>query len=312
MFKKGEFLAYGCLFLTAVIWGISTPVIKYILNFLNPWQFIFWRLLTASVIIIVPLIIVWHHLKISLKDILKYLLIGFLGTPLTLIIFSFGLQKTSAVNTSIISTLSPILIILGGVYFFREKVSARKKWGILLIISGTLVALVGPMIKNGVIDKGSFLGDIAVIFAYLCWVAYSLLIKKEKKLNFFCLTASSFVVGLLVSFGILLFSPKNVFSFEKITGNPLLTGSLVFVGIFSTVVAYFTYAIGISKIEASKAVIFTYLQPIFGIPVAILLLKEKVDPIFWLGAGLIVIGVCICQFLGQKHLPVEFKPKTVI
>lgn len=308
MFKKKGGWAYGSLLLTSLIWGITTPTVKYVLNFLSPWQFIFWRLLIASVITIIPLIIVWRRLKISLKETLKYLLIGFLGTPLTLILFSFGLQKTSAVNTSIISTLSPILIILGGVYFFKEKVSSNKKWGILLIIGGTLISLIGPMIKNGILDKGSFIGDIAVIFAYLCWVTYSLLIKKEKKLNFFCLTASSFVIGLLLSSAILLFSQKIVFSFEKIVTHPFLTLSLAVVGIFSTVVAYFTYDYGISKIEAPKALIFTYLQPIFGIPMAIFLLKEKVDVLFWLGAGLIVIGVCVCQLLGRKHLPVEFKP----
>jgi drug/metabolite transporter (DMT)-like permease len=65
--------------------------------------------------------------------------------------------------------------------------------------------------------------------------------------------------------------------------------------VLGSVVAYFTYIYGFSKIEASEATLFTYLEPIFAVPVAIVLLKETPSLLFLSGAGLIVVGVIISQ-----------------
>jgi drug/metabolite transporter (DMT)-like permease len=47
--------------------------------------------------------------------------------------------------------------------------------------------------------------------------------------------------------------------------------------------------------ETGKAVVFTYLQPIFSIPASFLILGEKPDYIFVFGGILIIFGVILTQ-----------------
>ncbi len=66
--------------------------------------------------------------------------------------------------------------------------------------------------------------------------------------------------------------------------------------ILSYVLAYFLYNFGISKIEVSEAAIFSYLQPLFAAPLAVLWLKEIVTLPFLFGASVIALGVFLSEY----------------
>jgi drug/metabolite transporter (DMT)-like permease len=53
--------------------------------------------------------------------------------------------------------------------------------------------------------------------------------------------------------------------------------------------------LGERTIEVSEAALFTYLTPLFSIPIAIVWLNEKITPIFIVGAIIIATGVIIAE-----------------
>ena len=65
--------------------------------------------------------------------------------------------------------------------------------------------------------------------------------------------------------------------------------------VFSSVVAYSAYTYGLKKIEASETSVFTYLQPLFAIPIAVIFLGEKLTIYLIIGAILITLGVFVCE-----------------
>jgi len=69
----------------------------------------------------------------------------------------------------------------------------------------------------------------------------------------------------------------------------------LYMALLGSMVAYFTYIYGLAKIEASEATIFTYLQPLFAVPLAAVWLAEKITLLFLIGALLIGLGVFICE-----------------
>jgi len=280
--------AYIALLITAVLWGIAPSIIKYTLNFTTAANFLFFRFVIASTIVIIPLIIALIKVKPSLNDLIKIILLGALGTPLALYLLFAGVDKTSAIESSVIWILSPTFIVIGSVIFLKEKIEKAEKIGLGLVLTGTALTIIIPLISNG-FNFNNFQGNILVLAGTVCWSVYSLLVKKfnSKTITPFILTASSFIVALICFFPLSINQWSNVLS-QAWPG-------IFYMALFGSVFAYLGYTYGISKIEVSEASIFTHLQPIFGIPVAMILLGEKINLLFVCGAIFITLGVVISE-----------------
>lgn len=292
---KSRKLAYLALLITAIIWGVAPPIIKYTLNFLSPVSFLFYRFLIASAIIAVPTILRLRKVKLNLRDWLLYLFLGFLCTPLNLILLFLGIQKTTASDASLISIVSPVLIIVGGVLFLNEKVNKMEKIGIAITVAGTIMTIIQPFFERNINVEKNILGNLLVLLGTLVWVVFTLLTKKNHKdrLDPLLLTGLSFLVGLITVIPFYSFEKWTMFDLRALPG-------ILFMAIFSSVVAYFAYIYGLTKIEASEATIFTYLQPIFAVPIAVIFLKEKLTLPFIIGAIFIIVGVFICEYRFKK------------
>jgi len=298
--------AYLALLTTALLWGVASPLIKYTLQFTSPFTFLFYRFLTVSLILFVPLIIRIIRIKPKSKDLFWYIILGFIGTPLTLGLLFLGIERATAVDTSIISLFNPILILLGGIIFLEEKISRRELWGISLIIAGSFLSVVDPLFKTGLAFSSNLKGNFLVFLSTLAWTTFSLLRRKfGEKLDSFILTASSFIVGFLLLLSISSFCDLRF----TIHDSRILPG-ILYMSLFGSVIAYFTYIYGFSKIEASEATVFSYLEPVFAIPASLIFLGEKTSFLFWIGAVFIITGVFISEF-NRRFRKAPSKPPSL-
>ena len=64
----------------------------------------------------------------------------------------------------------------------------------------------------------------------------------------------------------------------------------------SGIVGYALWIKGQKSIEVSEAGLFAYLTPIFGAPLAVWWLGEKITPIYIIGALIITLGVFIAEY----------------
>lgn len=293
--SKQRKLAYLALLVSSIIWGVSPPIIKYTLQFISPTTFLFYRFLIASLIIIIPLALKLKKPRLSLNDLWLYLFLGFLATPLNLFLLFAGINKTTSIDASVISIISPILVILGGALWLKEKINRTEKIGIAITVLGTTLTIIQPLLENTASVGKNIYGNFLVFLGAVAWVVFTLLAKKKhrQKIDPFLLTAISFLVGLLT---LTPFFIRETLTLSPLPFNPGALWGILFTAVFCSVIAYFTYIYGLTKIEASEATIFTYLQPLFSIPLAIIFLGEKTSPAFWLGAFFITAGVFICEF----------------
>jgi drug/metabolite transporter (DMT)-like permease len=285
--------AYLALLTTSLIWGLAPPIIKYTLGFISPLTYLFYRFLIVSTVLLIPLIIKLLKNKPGPRDCLLYLGLGFLGTPLTLILFFEGIKRTAAVNASIISIFTPVLIILGGVFFLKEQVTKNERRGIFLILLGASLSIVEPLFNTGLNFREGIVGNLLILAGSLCWASFSLLRRKfGVQLDSFILTASSFLIGLIVLLPLVHGSPAGRFMV-----HPNAFPGILYMSLLGSIIAYFTYIYGFSKIEASEATLFTYLEPVFAIPASIIFLGESVSPLFGLGAMIVIVGVLLAELL---------------
>lgn len=289
--------AYLALLVTSLIWGFAPPIIKYSLDFVTPIEFLFFRFLIVCLCIFPVFIIKLKKNPFKLKDLGLLILISLCGTSLTLGLLFWGLSLTTAVDSVLIAAMCPLMIALAGVIFLKETITKQEKYGLILAFLGTLIAVVSPLV-TGHIFTGSFWGNFLIFASNITWAAYSILSKKVSlKYSSFNITALSFFVGLF-SFTPLFFLTAKTNLLVFLT-NPGFSG-ILYMSLLGSIIAYFTYTYGFSLIEASEATLFSYLQPLFGMPLAVLWLKEQISLAFIFGAVFITLGVFLTEYKKKR------------
>jgi len=298
--------AYLALLTTTLIWGAAFPIIKPSLSVISPFQFLFFRYLIAAPLTLPILIYFLYKTRPSLKTILKIILIEFFGAPLALSVLYLGLQQTSAIETSLISATSPILITLGGVFFLKEREEKQEWWGLIISFVGTLLLVFEPLFNGHSLAKTfSFSGNLIILTYNFIITAYYLLAKKYyASLPKFLVTSISYSLSFL-SFGLwlkLTHTPTPI----NLLNIPSVALAAVYMSLFGSIIALFARLYGQDLIEASEACLFEYLQGVIAIPFAFLLLKELPSSIEIVAIVIISLGV----YLAEKRSPRKLAKKT--
>lgn len=291
-------LAYVALIVNAVIWGAALPIVKPALQFVSPYQFLFYRYLLAVPFSLPFLVILFHKYRPSLKQIMTIGFMELVGVTGALSFLYEGLARTSSIEAQLISNASPVFVILGGIFFLREKEEKNEIIGLLLAIAGMLLLTLEPLITGRNHTAGfSFLGNVLVLGHNVCFAVYILLAKKlYKGVSKALIGFMSLWVG-LISFYFLMgtqvpLSPEVVFANLSI---PSVLLASLYMGTLGSIVAVPTLMYGNDNIEASEASLFAYLQPAVTIPLAVLWLKESISPTIILALICTVTGVIIAS-----------------
>lgn len=285
-------LAYLLLFINTVVWGLAIPVVKPALSFTSPERFLFYRFLLASILTLPFLILNWKKWKLNLKTVAKISAVELIGTTLVLWLLYYSLKFTSAVEASLVASVSPLFVVMTGIFILKEKETKREWRGLILALLGTFIITAGPLANRNGSFSGNFWGNSLILLQNLIWAGYLVLAKKTyRKYSKLAVTVISFWVGAITFFILSLQAgnPILMLSTEIIRTQVLL--AVVYMAIFGSIIGATTYLAGQNLIEISEASLFTYLQPLIAIPVSMIFLHENLAPLTVLGMILIFIGV---------------------
>ncbi|MFH1566115.1 MAG: DMT family transporter [bacterium] len=287
------------LIITNAIWGIAGPVIKATLNEIPPYTFLFTRCLFACSLLI-PLLIIdikKNGVKLNPKHLGHLFVMGILGITISLGLAFEGFSRTTSIEGTLIGSIGPLLTIAAGAIFLKEVINKNEKIGLIIAFLGTALLIIEPLKLNGHIKLTGVVGNILIILAGISGTAFALYTKKlfnqRKHYSPLLITTFLFLIG-LITFAPLSFIEyfKDPMVYTKALSTPAIWGVL-YMGILSSVVAYYLFAYALEKIESSETAPFGYIAPIFAAPFALLLLNEKITPVFILAAIIIAIGIII-------------------
>jgi drug/metabolite transporter (DMT)-like permease len=297
--------AYAALIANVIIWGAALPIVKPALETLSPFAFLFYRYAIASLIMI-P-VFIWFWPKFKQLNLKQWAIIGaieFLQLGVGLSFLYVGLEYTSALSAALIGSTSPILVVIGGIIFLKEHQEKREWVGLGISVIGTLLVILGPFLAGGSNGQISHFGNLMVVLYVISWMAYSLLAKKYfADIDKLVIASVSCIVGLM-SFALIspLLTPLPSFTSFITSGYPFL--ATVYMGTLGSSVAIGLFLYGQSKIEASEAALFTYLQPLIYIPLSVWWLGDHILPLQIIGLTCISAGV----FIAEKRK--RFKPAS--
>ncbi len=299
MLKKP--IPYIALIFAHLIWGANFVVAKVTLQEFPPMSLALLRFALASLLLAPFFLAETKKVKIEKSDLPKLIAVGVLIISLNITFFFEGIKRTTAIDASFLTLLIPMLSVLIGWWFLKEKVRLINLFGIALGFVGAAVVIGLPQMINGGVASSVILGNILIILASISWVAGATISKKIlNKYSSLTVTAVAFLVG-TISF----FIPAAI----EYVQNPAWINQITILGILglaymtllSSISAYFLFEWGLSKTSVITADLFQYIEPFAATTLALSILGETISTPFLLGASLIAAGVYLGTLAKEAH-----------
>ena len=225
----------------------------------------------------------------------KILRLSMLQTVAQYLFFYVGLANTTGVKASIIEGVNVfIAILVAGLLFHQEKITAKKMIGCAVGFAGVvLVNLSG----TGVDFQFSFLGEGFIFLSTIAYAFSSVYLKRySQEENPVVLSGWQFVIGGLIMIGCGLVAGGRLAMW---TGGGV--AMLVYLAMISAV-AYSLWGILLKYNPVSRVAVFGFMNPVFGVILSALLLNETGS----LGSMSLAALVLVCMGI----YVVNVQPKT--
>jgi len=281
------------LIIANIIWGASFPIYKWALNDLPPFTLVFLRFYLAALIL---LPFVYKDLKVERKDWKDLLLISFVGVTLTISFLILGINLTSSINAPIILSAGPIFLIIGSFFYLKERLKQKVIAGTFVSLIGVLTIVLMPLFQKGI--DGGILGNIFLVLAAIGSVIHALLLKKILvKYKPLTIAFWQFLLGSIPLIPLYFIELNQTNWINNLNFNVIF--GILFGAVLATAIAHSIYAYGIKYIKASEVGIFSYVDPLSTILVAVPLLGEIITLPYLIGAALVFFGIFVAE--GRIH-----------
>jgi len=273
--------------LTPALWAVNFIVARTAPGVIDPYTLALGRWGLAGVVLVaLTYQELWQHRSHLRAVWYQYIVLGFLGMLVCGAWVYVGARTTSAMNISLIYSVSPVLIALGAVFWLGERFSRRQAFGVVLALAGVMhVVVKGQWLALAEITW--IAGDLWIVMATVSWALYALLQKVWRSE----LSATARLAAICVG-GVCTLLP---FALNEMVGPDAPAVSLraielvVAAAVLPGLAAYWIYGWSQKILGASRVAVTLYLNPLYAALVAWAVLGE---PLGWhhLEGGLLILS----------------------
>ncbi|NNF99559.1 MAG: DMT family transporter [Desulfobacteraceae bacterium] len=282
-------ITYIKLVLTAIFWGGTFVAGRILSPVVGPFSAAFIRFAIASFCLLMIIRSLEGKLPLpAKKHVFPLILLGLSGVFAYNAFFFSGLKSITAGRASVIIANNPIVITLFAAIFFHERLTLIKVAGILISVSGALIAISRGDVAA--LFSGSLgMGEFYIFCCVLSWATFSLIGKVVlSDLTPMLSVGYSAFIGTIALLPPALWEGVVTGCFDYTVTDWL---SLGYLGIFGTVLGFVWYYDGIQAIGPSKASLFINLVPISAILSAYIILDEPISSSLLVGVVFVVTGI---------------------
>lgn len=282
--------AYLLLFFTALFWAGNAVVGRAAREFVPPTALSFWRWAFAFLLVL-PLAL--PHLRRDWPSLLRrwrtVVVLGVLGIGAFNTLLYAGLQSTTALNSLLLQSAQPGLILLFGAVLFRDRTGPAQVGGALLALAGALIIVTKGRVEvlAGLQLNG---GDLLIVLAVVLWALYSVLLRRRPQAHPLSFLAGTLAVGVCAITPLYLAEIASGRMIEPRAESWLAIG---YVSIFPSVLAYLCFNRGVELIGSAATGQYLNIMPVLGAGLAVLFLGESLRPFHLAGALLIAAGILL-------------------
>lgn len=299
----GKRLAYLMIVLAGMLWGVIGVFVNYLYELgFTPVQVVTLRAGTALLFLAIFLLLIKtnrSYLKINWRD--SYL---FVGTGVISIVFFnlclfYAMQHTTISIATILLYTAPAFVTIFSRILFKEALTPRKITALFMTLMGCAFVIgVLPSMDGAISVTGLILGLGSGLFYALYSIFGKFALEKYKPFTV------TFYTFLFATVAITPFS--GIWSMTDQFTNLNVWLLVIGLGLFSTMLAFVFYTIGLQYVESSRASIIATVEPVVAAIMGFLIFSDRLN--FWqyLGMAFVLLAVVIVQE-SKKGKPIRLE-----
>ena len=251
---KDEKIAIPIVLIAGLFWSFGPLVIRYVDQpALVPWQYLFARGLIIFIILNFYLYLnegigfVKNYLRIGLSGI-----VGSVGLASAMMSFIWSITHTSAAITLLCLAAMPLITVLLGFIFLKEKISINTWISIVIAAIGIYIMAMNDQ------KIGNITGLVFGLASAFGFAIYSISLRWRKETPQFTTVSLAGLICALFSFYMIIQSNSSLFSSSKNEMLFSLHGTLVCIGLI-------LYSIGSKHLPAAELTLLSLTEVIGGI-----------------------------------------------
>lgn len=285
-----RYLGEILLVITAIIWGSGFVASAVSLEYYTPYQILAGRFMIGAIL----LTILFHKKlkKLNKRSLIKGAILG-VFLYLAFALQTVGLQYTTPSKNAFLTAVNVVFVPFIGFLFYKRKIDMFE-------MIGAVMAVIGVAVLSLKISTEINIGDLltlccAVGFAFHIFYT-ARFVKTEDPV---VITIVQMMVAAIIGCIVVIFRGENSFSLE--TEGVM---NLLYLGVFSTTIAYLMQTVAQKYISETKAAIILSTESFWGMVFSVIILSEVMTLKMMIGAILILLAIIISEtkfsFLKKK------------
>ncbi len=306
--KKMHTMSLVFALLASAIFGMSFMFSKLALEVAKPTVLLAFRFAIAfgamSLAILVNAIVgkvrgkALFAFSLKGKPVGSLVLLGLIQPVLYFFCENYGILYTSSAVAGTIIAVVPIACILMDVLVLHEKVTRRQVICAVLCIGGVALIYMGGETHI------SLLGLLLLLMTVGCDAAYyTLSHRAAEKFTAFEVTYVMFTVGMafFIPAALIQGAGHMAETFLPAMESGAFWGAVIYLGLVSSVVAYFLLNFATARLTVSEASLFSNVTTVVSVLAGVVLLKEPFGVWQMLGVAVILVCVYAANVPGKKE-----------
>lgn len=264
------------IFAANLIFGINYPISKWLLAGRLTPEFHTLSRMVAACVLFWGISFFLPKEKLSLKELSVLFACSLCGVAGNQSLFIWGLSMTSPIDASVITTGTPIIVMIFAAIFLREPITWLKTAGVFVGASGAVgLVLLSAGASNPTSESG-LAGNLCIFGSSFIYALYFVFSKPLSE-KYQAVTMMKW----MFLFAVLEVAPLTVPSMLKpggmfiVPADALTIAAMAYVLVGATFLAYLLIPMAVRRIRPTSASMYNYVQPIVACALAIFVAQDN-------------------------------------
>ncbi len=274
-----------------VIFGFSFMFTKIALQYATPLVVIADRYLVAFFCMCIIMILTKTRLHFT-KNIWKLFIMALFQPILYFLFETYGIRMTTSSFSAVMIAMIPVVSMIGGSIFLKEMPTKMQYlFTVVSVLGVVMMALLGT--AEGTVTP---VGILLLVGAVIASAAYNIISRKissefSSMERTFVMMLTGFVVFFILGLGETLCKTQNWTQFAGHYKHLPYHFAIGYLGIISSVTAFFLLNYANTHLPVSKTTAFSNLTTVVSVFAGVIFLQESFSWQAFLATAMIVIGV---------------------
>lgn len=279
-----------------LLWAACFPLITSGLQYSPHLTFATLRAVLAGATLVLVAIMLRRRFPRGRRTWLTLGIVGVGATSLGFLGMFHAAEFVSPGLATVVANAQPLLAAMLGVAWLGERL-AKVGWSGLLIGFAGILVIALPSLA-GAAQHGTAIGFAYIVLAAVGVTVSNVAIKSVTGQvdDLFAMGFQMLIGSVPLSFAALILEDQNAIQWTS-----AFVASLLGLALFGSALVYWLWFSVLQEVDLNRAIVFSFLVPIFGLTIGALFFDERLSVVQFTGILLVIIGISFVNLSGKTQ-----------